>query len=527
MDYRRFGMPEFNAAPRRDYLLAALTGILLAFSFPMPGLSLLAWIAFIPLLLACSRKNPKRAFRLGFTGGLVGYGGILYWINIVVTAYGHLPWPVSVLLYLALCAYLALYPAVTLYLVRRGEERGISPLVSFPLLWVGFEYIRGFLLTGFPWAALGYSQYRMLPLIQSADLFGVYGISFLIALSNIVIYRIIRGAVVKDTIRYPVKSVLLLVVLLAASLAYGWRQLNAADEGRPLKVALIQGNINQDIKWNPAFQETTVSIYERLSKQACTSGADLVVWPESAAPFFFQDEPAYAERIKGVARATRSCVIFGSPAFERSENRMHYLNSAFLLSPTGETLGRSDKIHLVPFGEYVPMANFLPFVNKIVAGIGDFSPGANITALNTGKGEVGILVCFEGIFPELARGYVRAGSQLLVNITNDAWFGRSSAPYQHLSMTVFRAVENRVPLVRAANTGISAIIDAKGRITGQTELFTETFLNGEVRLAPGKPGSFYTRYGDLFAWFCTFATAVIAFIAFAKKQRGVFSKIQP
>jgi apolipoprotein N-acyltransferase len=174
-------------------------------------------------------------------------------------------------------------------------------------------------------------------------------------------------------------------------------------------------------------------------------------------------------------------------------------------------------MHLVPFGEYVPLQKLLPFVNKLVAGIGDFSPGARITPLNTGRGEIGVLVCFEGIFPELAREYVRAGSRLLVNITNDAWFGRSSAPYQHLSMTVFRAVENRVPLVRAANTGISSIIDAKGHIRGMTPLFQEAFLSGEVRFGEGN--TFYNRYGDLFAWLCLAGSGVIVVQIFRNNKK--------
>ncbi|AJE03732.1 apolipoprotein N-acyltransferase [Geobacter pickeringii] len=517
MDYRRFRMPAFNAVPRRDYLMALLSGILLALSFPSPGFSALAWIAFVPLLLACGRKDPRKAFRLGLVTGLSAYAGILYWINIVVTTYGKLPWSVSICLFSLLVAYLALYPAIVTLLVRRGEERGISLLISFPVLWVGLEYVRAFILTGFPWASLGYSQYKILPLIQVADVTGVYGLSFLIAFANAVFYRLIRGFVGKERAPYPLKSVALLFGLMAATVGYGFNRLHLPETGTPFTVALIQGNIDQNIKWDPAFQEATVSIYERLSRKACATGpVDLVVWPESAAPFYFQDEERYAARIKTLAKELSSCAVVGSPAYVKDGGEVKYLNSAFLLSPWGEVVGRSDKIHLVPFGEYVPMAKLLPFVNKLVAGIGDFSPGARIASLKTGKGEIGILVCFEGIFPELSRAYVRAGSRLLVNITNDAWFGRSSAPYQHLSMTVFRAVENRVPLVRAANTGITSIIDGKGHVRGMTPLFTEAVLNGEVRL--GGEESVYTRYGDIFAWGCLVAGAVLMVLSFRRKK---------
>ncbi|BDV42523.1 apolipoprotein N-acyltransferase [Geotalea uraniireducens] len=517
MDYQRFRMPDFSAVPRRDYLLAAIAGGLLALSFPSPGFSAFAWVAFVPLLLACGKKTPRQAFRLGLVTGLVGYGGILYWINIVVTLYGKLSWPISLSLYAMLVTYLALYPAAIAWLVRAGEERGISLLVSFPVLWVGLEYLRAFVLTGFPWASLGYSQYRTLPLIQIADITGVYGLSFLIALTNVVIYRIIRGFAGRERPPYPLKSAALLVVLLVATVAYGFNRLNRPETGTPFRVALIQGDIDQNLKWDPAFQEATVAIYERLSRQACATGpTDLLVWPESAAPFYFQDDEKYAARIRNLARELKTCAVIGSPAYIRADGATKYLNSAFLLSPWGDVLGRSDKIHLVPFGEYVPMAKLLPFVNKMVAGIGDFSPGAKVASLETGKGPIGILICFEGIFPELSRAYVRAGSRLLVNITNDAWFGRSSAPYQHLSMTVFRAVENRVPLVRAANTGITAIVDTKGHIRGMTHIFEEAVLTGEVKL--GTDRTFYTRHGDWFAGLCLAASGVVALLAFRKRK---------
>lgn len=514
MDYSRFKMPDFNAIPRRDYLLAVSSGILLALSFPKPGIAIFAWLAFVPLFMALGKKSPRKAFRLGFACGLTAYGGILYWINIVMTTYGKLPFLVSFCLYLLLAAYLAFYIGIIAYLVQRGGERGISPLFSFPFLWVGFELIRAFILTGFPWASLGHSQYRTLPLIQIADITGVYGLSFLIAMANVVLYRIVKGVVRKKQAAYPTKSAVALFILLALTLGYGFYRLNSVDHGEPVKVVLVQGNIPQDVKWDPAFQEATVAIYEKLSRKACTTGGNLVIWPESALPFYFQSEEKYAARVKALASELKSCLVVGSPAYEKDGERIRYLNSAFLLAPSGDVLGRSDKMHLVPFGEYVPLQKLLPFVNKLVTGIGEFSSGTKITPLNTGKGEIGVLVCFEGIFPELARAYVRAGSRLLVNITNDAWFGKSSAPYQHLSMTVFRAVENRVPLVRAANTGISSIIDSKGHIRGMTSLFEEALLTGEVRYGEGN--TIYNRYGDFFAGFCLLISVGIVVQIFRK-----------
>jgi len=507
---------EKPAAFRRAALLAAVSGGLLAFSFPSPGLSFLAWVAFVPLLVAVSRQSPRDAFRLGMVCGLTAYAGILYWLNIVMTTYGKLHWSVSFCLYLVLAAYLALYVGTTAFFTRRGEAAGISPLFSFPFIWVGLEYVRSFMLTGFPWASLGYTQYRTLPLIQIADITGVYGLSFLIAFTNVVIYRIIRGMVKRGKTAYPGVSALLLLILLAGTLGYGFYRLKTPERGEPFKVALTQGNIPQDVKWDPAFQEATVAVYEKLSRQACGGGCDLLVWPESAAPFYIQNDARYTPRIKSLAAELKTYMVVGSPAFEMEREKTRYLNSAFLLAPDGEILGRSDKRHLVPFGEYVPMARLLPFVNKMVAGIGDFSPAASLIPLDAGKGKIGVLICFEGIFPELSRAYVRSGSRLLVNITNDAWFGRSSAPYQHLSMTVFRAVENRVPLVRAANTGVTAIIDSRGHIRAMTQIFRETSLAGEVKL--GERGSFYTRFGDLFALCCLAGAALAALLSFRKRR---------
>jgi apolipoprotein N-acyltransferase len=489
----------------RAGLLAVSSGVLIALSFPKADLSFLAWIALIPLLIALEGASLRRAFRLGFTCGLSAYAIILYWINIVVTHYGHLPWAVSIPLYLMLLAWLAMFYGLATLITTMGETAGIKSAFTLPVAWVAFDLLRSFLLTGFPWAMLGHSQYRTLPLIQIADITGVYGITWLIVLANVVLYRVLR-ALSGASVPYPVKSALVLVLALIATLFYGFSRLNRpeAANGAPIRVALIQGNIPQDVKWSPAFRDETVAIYERLTREAGKGGVDLVVWPESAVPFFFQDEPVQSERIRGLARELNAWLLLGSPAHELRNNQNTFLNSAFVISPSGETVARGDKLHLVPFGEYVPLKRLLPFVDKLVVGIGDFSAGERATPLNIGRTEAGLLVCYEGIFPELARDYVRNGARILVNITNDAWYGRSSAPYQHFSIAVFRAVETRTPMLRAANTGITAIIDQNGHIRTMTGLFVEGFRTGEVR--PGSGDSLYMRIGDSPAWLCVLLT---------------------
>jgi apolipoprotein N-acyltransferase len=499
-------------------LLALLSGVLIALSFPNSGLSFLAWIALIPLLTALEGTDLRTAFSLGFTCGLAAYAGILYWINIVITYYGHLPWAASIPLYLALVAWLGLFYGLATLVARAGEQVGIKSAFSLPVAWVAGDLCRSFLMTGSPWAMLGHSQYRTLPLIQIADICGVFGLTLLIVLANVVLYRALR-AVSGAGVPYPVKSALVLLVLFIGTLFYGFQRLNSGDSPstKPLRVALIQGNIPQDVKWSPAFQDSTIDIYERLTREAAAGGVDLVVWPESSVPFFFQDDPQQAGRITGLARELATSLIIGSPAHELRNNKRVFLNSAFMISPSGEVTGRSDKIHLVPFGEYVPLGRFFPFISKLVVGIGDFSPGERAIPLMAGQTPIGTMICAEAVFPELGRAYVNNGARILANITNDAWFGRTSAPYQHLSIAAFRAVETRTPLIRAANTGVTAIVDQNGHINTMTGLFMEGFRLGEVR--PGSGNSIYLKIGDAGAWLCVFLTAGILLLYGIRRKK--------
>lgn len=514
----RFLLAQSAALFDRPGILALASGVLIALSFPTAGLSFLAWVALIPLLIALEDATPRTAFRVGFSCGFGACIVLLYWINIVITQYGHLPWALSIPLFLVLVAWLSLFYGLSTLLACIGEQCGIKTAFTLPVVWVAADFFRSFLLTGFPWAMLGHSQYRTLPLIQIADITGVYGITFLIVLANAVFHRVLR-AQSSTSVPYPAKSALVLFIALIGTLYYGFSRLNAAgaEQTTPLRVALIQGNIPQDVKWSPAFRDQTVSIYERLTREAGSAGVDLVVWPESAVPFFFQDQGGESERIRRLARELGTCLLFGSPAYELRNGTTTFLNSAFVIAPSGETRARGDKIHLVPFGEYVPLGRFFPFISKLVVGIGDFSPGERAMPLNVGKTQAGLLVCYECIFPELAREYVRNGARILVNITNDAWFGKSSAPYQHLSIATFRAVETRTPLVRAANTGVTAIIDQNGHIRSMTALFEEGFRTGEV--IPGSGDTIYLRIGDVPAWLCVALMGGIVLLVGFKRRK--------
>ena len=513
------GAFSLSITPLRPWASAVLSGLLLALSFPKPGFSILAWLAFLPLFYAVRGQSPINSFKLGFLSGFVAYVSVFYWLNIVMTKYGNLPFTVSLALTMLLAAYLALYVAAAICLTRFAEDISISPLISFPILWVALEYIRAHALTGFPWASLGYTQYRTLPLIQIADITSVYGVSFLIGLLNVFLFQLWRWVRGKDGATCPFIATAAAVSLLLLTLLYGFISLNRDDTGKEVKVALAQGNIPQDVKWNPLFLEETVAIYERLSRKTAGTATQLIVWPESSLPFYFERESEYSGRVNSLARELDSYLIVSSPVLEYEDGKDRLLNSAFLISSDGTTAGRSDKIHLVPFGEYVPLAKLFPFVEKMVQGIGDFSPGKTATPLSAPFGKMGLLVCFESIFPEISRDYVRNGAGLLVNITNDAWFGYSSAPYQHLSMTVFRAVENRVPLVRSANTGITAFIDSRGHVQSMTRLFREALLSGNVRM--GTEQSFYTTYGDIFALICCTISLAVMGIAYSRSLKQV------
>ncbi|PLX74847.1 MAG: apolipoprotein N-acyltransferase [Desulfuromonas sp.] len=479
-----------------EFVIALISGLLLACSFPLPGLSLLAWVALVPMILIMAR----RPFVTGFVAGVGFFAFSLYWLNIVMVTYGRLHPLLSLVAYLLLVLYLALYFGLASWLSCRLSSRlGYPYAMTLPLIWVALEYLRGIVLTGFPWNLLGYSQVENLAMIQSADLVGVYGVSGLIVLSNAVIAAILNWFGHRERRFGQVRYVLLLLILVVANLVYGtWRLGGQSDAGKPIKLAVAQGNIDQTAKWDIANQVHTVETYLRLSKRAAAEGADLAIWPESATPFYLQDiSPPQTAVVKFVQNAGIS-LLTGSPAYEQHGADFRYFNSAYMISPRGRLADRSDKVHLVPFGEYVPFSRFFPFIDKLVYGIGDFSAG-EIAPLDYDGKKVGVLVCYEAIFPELARAYSKAGSQLLVNITNDAWFGRSSAPYQHLVMAQVRAVENRRWLARAANTGVSALIAPDGRVVEQSKLFEEAVMTGPVFMRDQL--TLYARFGDIFPLF--------------------------
>ncbi|MFH1626448.1 MAG: apolipoprotein N-acyltransferase [Pseudomonadota bacterium] len=511
----------------KDILLAVCSGLLLIIIFPKFNLEIVAWFALIPLFYAIQGKKLHHSFYLGSITGFVSFLGLVYWVFVAVSRYGHLNYLISLFVLLLLVSYLSLFIGTFAFLVRYLEDRsGLKEVTTAPFIWVSLEYTRSFLFTGFPWESLGYSQFLVLPLVQASDITGVYGLSFLIVLVNALLFNVFYTWFLRGEKRFP-REVGFTLLLLVITFAYGgWRLSTVREEiqaSSTMKVAVIQGNIDQSQKWNPAFQDDTVRIYRDLSFQAAQSGPVLIVWPEAATPFYFQSDNKYREPIFEVPKKTGAYLLFGSPAYRQSGGKIEYFNTAFLISAHNNVLGRYDKVHLVPLGEYVPFGKYLYFIDKIVDGIGEFSSGKRIAPLEFPLGKFGVFICYEAIFPDLVRRFVKKEADFLVNLTNDAWFGETAAPYQHLSMVTFRAVENRVFIARAANTGISSIIDATGTIRSATRIFTREFLVDEVRLV--KIQTFYTEYGDVFAKICMGITLIIIFREVLKSVKRRSRKI--
>ncbi|MDL1889842.1 apolipoprotein N-acyltransferase, partial [Nitrospirales bacterium NOB] len=460
------------------------------------------------------------------------FTGSMFWVITAMNLYGKVPLPIAILVMLLLTVYLGLYLAI--YAAGLCWIRSAFPTLGFlpaPFLWVSLELIRTYVLTGLPWVLFGYSQYQTLSIIQLADHFGVYGVSFLLVLVNAALAETILWSIKAyrgfQRHSFPWPSAAAAVAGVGMALFYGVTLLSAADQVpvRTLSVGVVQPNVEQAQKWDVAFRQETMGRFARLTADLGPD-VDLIVWPEAATPFVFELEPQYRAIVSDMAQQADAPLLFGSPALRRyPDGRPFLLNSAYLLATEGQILGRYDKQHLVPFGEYIPFHNsLLFFLDKLVEGIGDFEAGPGPTLLMFKPREkvppmaaaatapdfhvkFGVVICYEVIFPNLVRQFAANGADFMVTVTNDAWFGPSSAPYQHFGMVVLRAVENRMAFARAANTGISGFIDPYGRVTQQSSIFTQTALKDTIMLSPQR--TFYAQYGDLFAYGCVILTALL------------------
>ncbi|MFO8057991.1 MAG: apolipoprotein N-acyltransferase [bacterium] len=511
------------------YGLAALTGVLLFFAFEnFLGVNLwpLAWAALVPLLYALHKcDNKKQAALTGAVTGLAGYPLFYHWLVYTMNTYGQMSVPVSVLVLVALVALLTLFLAgfgvFYYYAVQRG---GFSPLLAAPVGWTVLELIRArFPFGGFPWGFLANSQYKFIHLIQPAEITGPYGITFIIVLFNASILAVVlnlekRRKKEKLYLKRVAAPLLVGIGVPLLAVAYGAVRIPMVDlafENQPaVKVGIIQPNIDQAIKWDNSYFWRIMRNQMRLTEKVSKEAPRLVIWPEAAIPVGnFNLHWEERDHLVRFLSEIETYLLVGGISMEKCDSGprgMCSFNSAYLISPNAEKLvGRYDKIRLVPFSEYVPLAELFFFAEAISQGhVGSTTPGKEIKTMSVPGMEAGCVICYELVFPHLVRKFPDQGANVMTTITNDAWFGRTGAPYQHHANAVLRAVENRVYFARAANTGISSIVGPAGRIKHQTPIYEKTAFTGIVKPSPLK--TFYSACGDVFGWIAAIALLAMA-----------------
>jgi apolipoprotein N-acyltransferase len=524
-------------------------GLLLAASFPKPGVAGLAWIAPGLVLFAALGKRGKPCFRIGYLAGLAHYLASLYWLLFI-------PFPAGAVVgWLALSAYLALYPAMWVWLcwklfpqckfvrnqswraaaqefftVNGWSRAGWSLLCA--ALWVALEMIVARFLSGFPWNLLGASQYRLVPLIQIASVTGIYGVSFLVVWFSVSLIIALLRVVRQPAMRWGwlLELRLVLIVLMGVAIFGINRQLERTDKDRQLSVALVQPSISQALIWDHNEDANRFNKIMELSRLALAAKPDLLIWPESSMPNFTEDN---FRAITNLIAMHKVWMILGADDAEgrpeaRDTSDYQTFNAAFLFNPAGEYVAAYRKQHLVVFGEYLPFARWLPVLRKIIPIPGDFTPGDKLVPFDLAglRVRLSTLICFEDVIPGLARQAAGDDIDLLLNLTNDGWFGESAAQWQQAASAVFRAVENGVPLVRCTNNGLTCWIDSRGTIReilgGEgKEVYAPGFMTAKIPLPSAgqkRATTFYHRHGDWFGWACVVVSCVSFVFRFISRK---------
>jgi apolipoprotein N-acyltransferase len=498
----------------RNIILALLSSALLVLSFPKFDLHFLAWVALIPLFTILNNKRPLHAFILSYLMGICFMIGIFYWINLMVTFVDFM----LMILYLSLH-----YGLFGLIFTTIDNKKIVSPFITAPVLWISFEYLRanaGFL--ALPWALLGHSQYLNIPLIQIASITGVYGISVMIVLVNLSLTKLIQGGF------SSYKPVIFAFLPMVLSSLYGLSVVSDNYTEGTLPVTVVQGNIDMDRKLTVEFQRELMRKQEQLTRKAVKGiQTSLIVWPEGTVRGLLMTNYTFKKIVSGIARDTRAHILVGSarrpkiPSGKQEEASTHKAyNSAFIFDPNGKFKYQYNKIRLLPFGEYLPLKSF-PWPDHYFS-IDNHIPGDKYSIFRLDKEIFGVTICWENLFPDVFRRFVKKGAHFMVNITNELWFGDTSAPYQFLSMSVFRAVENRVPVVRSSNTGVSGFISPYGKIldrvtNNERDIFVEGYLTYNIPLS--KARTFYTVYGNIFAYLCIGVSLIVLAHSYRKADR--------
>jgi apolipoprotein N-acyltransferase len=499
----------------RELLLVLASGFITALAFPKINLLFFSWISLIPLLFVLTKKKPGQAFLLGLAGGFAFYATLIYWIPSVPAHYGNLSIPLSMLIYVVFVFVLAFFWAVFGFLfavINRAYPRMVFVLA--PFLWVCTEYMVTHVLTGFPWGLIGYGQGKNLYFVQMASVTGIYGLSFILVLFQCsFVYSI------KSRTKSPFFAALALVVLIHVAGFVSIKPATATNDS--FSASVIQGNVSSDITWSELSASEIENIFNQhleLSRRAHLSGSRLIVWPEFSVPLCFSCPygiyQGFKDRLFQFASETGCTLLLGTNEKKDSEGETEYFNTALVLKPD-LTVDRYFKIHLVPFGEYTPYRKVFSFITRVTHAIGDVTPGKEQKLLDYEGAKFGSPICFEIIFPDLVRRFVKKGAHFLVTITNDGWYGRSAAPYQHFAMATVRAVENRRYLLRSATTGISGIIDPYGRILASSALMTQTFLTEMI--TPQEKNTLYTQYGDVLPYVSLTLTIIFFILALIRR----------
>lgn len=484
-------------------LAAAASGGLLVFAFPRHTQGWLAWVGLVPLLLVLPGRSLKEAFLLAYVTGVVFYSSSFAWM-FEVAGYTFLQ---HILLHLFLGGYLGLFGLAFAFLCRRSGAA--TALIAVPFLWISLEYVRshmGFL--SYPTVLLAHSQHAYPRVIQIASITGAYGVSFLVAAANA---ALAGAAGRRQDLSRKERAALgaAAAAMAAATLIYGHVRVSSPLAGKEIRVAVVQGNIAQGDKWDPRHAGTIMHTYEALTREAARGRPAMIVWPETATPWSITKDPALRREIARIAKNAEAYLLLGSASHQKFQGagarKAELRNSAFLFPPDGrDEAERYDKIRLLPFGEYLPLEGIVPWSYLGIPDLGRYIPGEKVKVLQGPGFRFAATICWENIFPEIVRRSVREGAQVIVNISNEAWFGRGSCPYQFLSVSVLRAVENGSYVVRCANTGISCFIDPRGRVVDRVrgedgrEIFVQGVLSGVV--APRERETIYTRSGEIIVW---------------------------
>jgi apolipoprotein N-acyltransferase len=509
--------PNFSFRPFLPWAAAVLSGLLLAACFPKLHLRGLVWVACVPLFtVLANERRLKRAFLIGYVSGAGFFAGTCHWFTTVMESYGHLA-PALAFLVLVLfiiidSVFFGVFGLAMGWVARGSPVRALS---ASPFLWVAMELGRTYLITGFPWNLLGYAV-QASGLRQIASFTAVYGLSFIAVATSALI-----GWALLSPKRGP--AILALAVWAGFLLVVQWRLNPPSEEMGKETAFLLQPNVPLDdaaldswIPWrNPRNLEQlvqiSVSTVEQVENKTPPSRGEggaghppLLIWAENPAPFFFTRDPVFRGAMETMARQTHAIVITNTVVpLDAQGNTI--TNTAITLSPEGREVARYDKIHLVPFGEYVPWWALPGLVHKITSEIGDFVPGSSYSVADSPGGGIGVFICYEAIIPQLARKLVERGAGVLVNISNDAWYGDSAAAYQHLEMARLRAIENHRYLLRATNDGLTTVIDPFGRILEEIPRHQRRVMVAHFNFESER--TYYSAHGDVFAWLCGLVAA--------------------